>query len=160
MGPNSLRFLVSDGCLPIMDTRTHRQRPGREPCQFIALHSRASLCPPLWCPSLVPPFAEGSSDGMLRYPFSQGLCLFPLTLHKLPGLRQMCIISRTHTKVGSFTLPKSFSRRRADKGLITCGDKKDTDKEILIQAQGSFFLFYVQIMQHNCFTMINIISGA
>lgn len=62
-------------------------------------------------------------------------------------------------KVGSFTFPKSFSPRRADKGLITCGDESDADKEILIQAKGSFFLFYVQIMQHNCFTMINIISG-
>lgn len=41
-----------------------------------------------------------------------------------------------------------------------CGDEKATNEEILIQAKGSFFLFYVQIMQHNCFTVINIISGA
>lgn len=76
------------------------------------------------------------------------------------GWGLMCIISRTHMRVGGLTFPEPFSPRRADKGLIICGDEKDTDEEILIQAKCSFFLSYVQIMQHNCFSMINIISGA
>lgn len=46
-------------------------------------------------------------------------------------------------KVGSFTFLGPFSPRRADKGLIICGDEKDTYKEILIQAKvHSFFFMY------------------
>lgn len=97
---------------------------------------------------------------MRKCPSPQGPWLFTQKSHRLPGSGQRCIISRSHPKTDTFFPPKPFSPRRADEGLLICGDDKDTNEEILIQAKVSFFLFYVQIMQCNCFTVINIISGA
>lgn len=138
-----------------------RRDSGAQPCCFSALWPRASPCPAPWCSSFCPSsWQEVPGDGVPRYPFPQGPRLFHQKSHRLPGSGQTCILSSSHLKTGTFLSPKPFPPRRADDGLLICGDEKDTNEEILIQAKGSFFLFYVQIMQHNCFTVINIISGA
>lgn len=94
-----------------------------------------SLADPLLCvpePPLPAPMVpillsllwqEGSRDGKLRYLFSQGPCPSHLKLHKQPASEQMHLVSTTYSKIGGFAFPKSFSPRRADKGLIICGDE-------------------------------------
>lgn len=147
---NSLELLFTDSLSPQRIPRCTGRDPGRETCCFIAL---LPFVHPHGAHLFV--LQEVSNDGT-----SPGPWLFHLKLPLPPGSGQTCIISRSHAVVGSFNFPEPFSPQRAENGLVICGAEENTHEEILIQAKGSFFLFYVQIMQHNCFTVINIISGA
>lgn len=159
--PTPLGLCSLPAVSPQMDTGYTHRNTGTEPCSFAALLPRPSPCAAPWCPAFcLSSLQEAPCNRVSRCPFPQGPWFFHAKLHRPPGSGQLCIISRSHSKIDTFLFPKPFSPRRADRGLIICEDEKDTNKEILIQAKGSLFLFYVQIMQRNCFTVINIISGA
>lgn len=102
---------------------------------------------------------EGSSYGLPRCPFYHSPCLFHLKSHKLPGPGHMCNVAGSHRKAASFIFPKPFSPRRADRVSLFVGTRKIHSRGN-INSSKRFLLLYVQSTQHNCFTMINIISGA
>lgn len=159
--PTPLGFCSLVALYPQMDTTVS---PQRLRCTALLLQCSAAQSLPLSSPmvlillSLL--LARSAWRRGTEIPISPGSPAVPPEITRATWLWTKCILSSSRPKTGTFLSPKPFPPRRADDSLLICGDEKDTNEEILIQAKGSFFLFYVQIMQHNCFTVINIISGA